>query len=112
MKKLGNITFYRFGAKFASNSTGIILNNEMDDFFFPHITNLYGISLTSPANLMQPGKRPLSSMCPTIIIDENKDVVLVVGAAGGSKITTSVAQVYYYYIIICYQDFAFVSRKC
>lgn len=65
----------------------------MDDFYFPNITNIYGISLLSPANLMQPGKRPLSSMCPTIIIDENKDVLMIVGAAGGSRITTSVAQV-------------------
>ncbi|KAH1015855.1 glutathione hydrolase 1 proenzyme [Dendroctonus ponderosae] len=75
-----------FGAGFASNSTGIILNDEMDDFSTPSSTS------PSPTNFIKPGKRPLSSMVPSIIL-KDKDVVLVAGAAGGTKITTVVASV-------------------
>ncbi|XP_074026664.1 glutathione hydrolase 1 proenzyme isoform X2 [Leptinotarsa decemlineata] len=83
---------YVFGAEFASNSTGIILNDQMDDFSSPNITNVYGVP-PSPSNYIVGGKTPISSMSPTIIVDGNGDVQMVVGAAGGSKITTSVAQV-------------------
>uniref|UniRef100_A0A6P7EXW8 Glutathione hydrolase 1 proenzyme-like isoform X1 n=1 Tax=Diabrotica virgifera virgifera TaxID=50390 RepID=A0A6P7EXW8_DIAVI len=79
------------GAGFVSESTGIILNNQMDDFSSPNITNAYGIP-PSPANFIVPGKQPMSSMCPTIILDQNGDVELAIGAAGGSKIITAVAQ--------------------
>ncbi|KAL1494986.1 hypothetical protein ABEB36_010482 [Hypothenemus hampei] len=80
-----------FGAGFASSSTGIILNNEMDDFSLPDIVSIFA-TRPSPSNSVQPGMRPLSSMVPTIIL-KDKDVVLVTGAAGGTKITTVVASV-------------------
>ncbi|XP_074040755.1 glutathione hydrolase 1 proenzyme [Leptinotarsa decemlineata] len=81
-----------FGAGFASNSTGIILNNEMRDFSSPNMTNGNGFA-SSPANFVAPGKRSMSAMCPSVVLDHNKEVLLVIGGAGGPKITTSVAVV-------------------
>ncbi|XP_060862732.1 glutathione hydrolase 1 proenzyme-like isoform X3 [Metopolophium dirhodum] len=81
-----------FGCGFMSPSTGIIFNNQMNDFSSPEVINNYGIP-SSPANFIEPGKRPMSSMCPTIITDENGDLVLAIGGAGGSKITLTIAYV-------------------
>lgn len=82
----------RFGCKIISTQTGIILNDGMDDFSIPGKKNAYGIP-PSPANFIVPKKMPLSSMCPSILIDEYQNAELVIGAAGGSKITSSVAYV-------------------
>lgn len=75
-----------------SHQTGIILNDGMDDFSIPGRNNSYGMP-PSPSNFIRPQKMPLSSMCPTIMLDRNRDVELLLGAAGGSKITSSVAYV-------------------
>ena len=78
-----------FGSKVVIPGTGIIMNNEMDDFALaPGIANAFGL-LGSEANKVEPLKRPLSSMSPTIVMRDDEPV-LTVGAAGGPKIITSV----------------------
>ena len=64
------------------------MNNQMDDFSIaPGVPNAYGL-IGTEANSVQPGKRPLSSMSPTIVFDENDRPIMTVGAAGGPKIIT------------------------
>lgn len=71
----------------------------MDDFSTPGAENMYGYPPT-PLNFVKPGKRPLSSMTPSIVIDKNGYVRMLIGAAGGSKIPTSVAQVIIRYLYL------------
>lgn len=70
--------------------TGIILNSGMDDFSSPGLKNYFGLP-GSPNNYIEPQKRALNSMTPTIIVGDNGQVKLVLGAAGGTKIITGVA---------------------
>jgi len=78
-----------FGAKFVVPGTGVFLNNEMDDFAAqPGVANHFGL-VGKDANSVAPGKRPLSSMSPTIVVKEGR-VIAVVGAAGGPRIITQV----------------------
>jgi gamma-glutamyltranspeptidase/glutathione hydrolase len=80
------------GSGFVATGTGIVLNNEMDDFAAkPGTPNFYGL-VQGEQNAIEPGKRPLSSMTPTIVLREGKPV-LIVGSPGGSRIITSVLQV-------------------
>lgn len=75
-----------------SPSTGIIFNNEMDDFSLPGVDSFYGVP-PSEANFIKPGKRPMSSMTPSVILGADGDVRLVIGASGGTRITSSVGMV-------------------
>lgn len=78
-----------FGAKVTAAGTGVLLNNEMDDFTSKiGVPNLYGL-VQGEANAIGPGKRPLSSMSPTIVTKDGKPV-FVVGTPGGSRIITAV----------------------
>jgi gamma-glutamyltranspeptidase/glutathione hydrolase len=82
-----------FGSLLAVEKYGIVLNNEMDDFTTRRsAANAFGLT-QSDRNLPAPGKRPLSSMSPTIVVDQNGDVELIVGASGGPKIISGTAQV-------------------
>ncbi len=75
-----------------ASGTGILLNNEMDDFSAkPGVPNAYGL-IGGKANAIEPGKRPLSSMSPAIVLKEKKPF-LITGSPGGSRIITTVLQV-------------------
>ena len=81
-----------FGARVTPAGTGILLNDEMDDFSSkPGAPNMYGL-VEGVNNAIAPGKRPLSSMSPTIVSRDGK-LVMVVGTPGGSRIPTGVLQV-------------------
>ena len=78
-----------FGAKVTAGGTGVLLNNEMDDFTAKlGVANVYGL-VQGEANAIAPGKRPLSSMSPTIVT-KGGNPVMVVGTPGGSRIITAV----------------------
>ncbi|MCF6236411.1 MAG: gamma-glutamyltransferase family protein [Gammaproteobacteria bacterium] len=79
---------YPFGAAFVVPGTGVLLNDEMDDFSAkPDVPNAYGL-VGGEANAIAAGKRPLSSMTPTFL--ENKDGIAILGTPGGSRIITMV----------------------
>ena len=81
-----------FGAKVIAGDTGFFLNDEMDDFTAkPGSPNMFGL-VQGKANAIAPGKRPLSSMTPTIVMKDGKPV-LIVGTPGGSRIITTVLQI-------------------
>ncbi|KAH8361159.1 hypothetical protein KR200_003313 [Drosophila serrata] len=88
-----------FGAKVRSRQTGIILNGQMDDFSTPGKINYYNLP-PNPFNYIKPGKRPLSSMCPSIVLDSHGNVKLIVGGAGGATITTTVSQTILKYLVL------------
>ncbi|POR32038.1 Gamma-glutamyltranspeptidase 1 [Tolypocladium paradoxum] len=80
-----------FGSQVMVPETGVIMNNQMNDFSIPGVSNAFGY-IPSPANYVRPGKRPLSSISPIIVESADGKLYLSVGAAGGSRITTSTIQ--------------------
>ncbi|XP_065830575.1 glutathione hydrolase 1 proenzyme-like [Oscarella lobularis] len=82
---------YSFGSGLLSESTGILLNSDMIGFSFEKSEEYYDLP-NNPNNRIEAGKRPLSSMCPTIVLNNNDNrASLVVGGAGGSRIITAVS---------------------
>jgi gamma-glutamyltranspeptidase/glutathione hydrolase len=80
-----------FGASVVAPGTGFLLNNEMDDFAVkPGAANMFGL-VQGDANAIAPGKRPLSSMAPTIVEKDGR-VVFVLGSPGGPRIITAVLE--------------------
>ena len=83
---------FSFGTGIVAKGTGILLNNEMSDFSAkPGVANAFGL-LGGEANAVEPGKRPLSSMTPTIVFKDGKPY-FATGSPGGSRIITTVLQV-------------------
>src|SRR5579863_1320308 len=82
-----------FGSHVTSGALGILLNDEMDDFAAKAgVPNMYGL-IQGPANAIAPGKRPLSSMTPTIVLEDGK-LRYVLGSPGGGRIITTVANIF------------------
>lgn len=78
-----------YGSGITAKGTGVILNNEMDDFAkAPDMPNAYGLIDTRGANAIAPGKRPLSSMSPSILVKDGK-LFMVTGSPGGPRIITT-----------------------
>jgi gamma-glutamyltranspeptidase/glutathione hydrolase len=83
---------FEFGSKVAVEELGFCLNNEMDDFTSPNNKpNDFGLA-QSDRNLPEVGKRPLSCMSPTIMVDGNGEIVAIAGASGGPRIITGTMQ--------------------
>ncbi|KAL5615140.1 hypothetical protein BROUX41_005198 [Berkeleyomyces rouxiae] len=86
-----------FGAQLMDPVTGIILNDEMNDFSIPGYSNEFGFA-PSPSNFIRPGKRPLSSVTPVIIDSPSGSLYLTIGAAGGSRIISATTQAIWHII--------------
>ncbi|KAI9158660.1 Gamma-glutamyltransferase-like protein 1 [Paramyrothecium foliicola] len=84
-----------FGAQLMDPETGIILNNEMNDFSIPNVRNEFGFE-PSAANFIRPNKRPLSSITPIIAAYPDGTLYAVLGAAGGSRIISSTALTFWH----------------
>lgn len=98
---------YSFGAKVLSPATGIVLNNEMDDFSTP--TEISNDHLPpAPSNFIEPNKRPLSSMTPIIVLKENQ-LAGVIGGSGGLYIIPAVLQVFLNHFILGMEPLAAVQ---
>jgi gamma-glutamyltranspeptidase / glutathione hydrolase len=82
-----------YGSGVTIRGAGIVMNNEMDDFAAkPGAPNMFGL-VQGEANAIEPGKRMLSAMTPTIVLDPSGQVLMVTGARGGPRIITAVFQV-------------------
>lgn len=85
-----------FGAKFMDEETGIIFNNEVDDFYVPKVKNAFDLDKMGK-NIISPGKRPFSSAAPVIMMKHNE--IIAIGAAGGTRIPTSIFSVIFHLIL-------------
>ena len=85
---------FAYGSGISVPGAGFLINNEMDDFTAkPGVANAYGL-VQGSANVIAPGKRPLSSMTPTLVFRPDGRPWLATGSPGGSRIITTVLQVF------------------
>lgn len=84
-----------FGSKLMDPDTGIIFNNQMDDFYIPGVDSAYEL-MEMPANIIDGGKRPFSSASPTIFIKD--DEIIAIGAAGGIRIPSAIITILAYFM--------------
>ncbi|KAH7945038.1 hypothetical protein HPB49_005097 [Dermacentor silvarum] len=82
-----------FGSHILSKATGIWYNNDMNDFSTPHDQSVHGLPGSSSSNEIRPGLRPVSSLCPTVVVDGKGDVLVAATATGGPLIISALAQV-------------------
>lgn len=88
-----------FGSKvYDYGRTGIIFNNLMDDFSIPNRPNSFNLA-PGRNNDIAPGRRPRSSMIPSIVVSKSDELVAVIGGAGGSRIISSVLMVDSFFIL-------------
>ncbi|KAJ4794169.1 Gamma-glutamyltranspeptidase [Rhynchospora pubera] len=99
---------YYFGSQILSLNTGIVLNNEMDDFSVPSSnTNFTSVPPPAPNNFISPSKRPMSSMTPTIVLKDG-ELKAVVGASGGVMIPAATIQVVFNHFALQLDPFSSV----
>ena len=87
-----SLSFFRYGSGVFAKQHGFYFNNQLSDFTQPRNNTQQGVK-QSKANYIKPGKRPMSSACPTIYIDENGNVVSLVAGAGNMAIISAVNSV-------------------
>jgi len=84
---------YSFGSGVTIPGTGILMNNQMNNFAYRYGDKSIQGRVASPGNRFQPGKRPMSTMAPTIIFNQNDEVTLITGSPGGSFIPAAILRV-------------------
>ena len=84
---------YSFGSGVTIPGTGVLLNNQMGNFAYRYGDSLVQGRAGSPANKYEPGKRPMSTMAPTMVFNANKELMLITGSPGGSTIPASILRV-------------------
>lgn len=97
-----------FGSKMMDPDTGIIFNNQIDDFYIPGVDGAYGLA-EMPANIVHGGKRPFSSASPIIFIKD--DEIIAIGAAGGIRIPSAIITILAYFMAGSSLDVAISSCR-
>ena len=84
---------YSFGSGVTIPGTGILMNNQMNNFAYRYGDSTIEGRVASPANRFEPGKKPMSTMAPTMIFDEKGELILITGSPGGSYIPAAILRV-------------------
>ena len=84
---------YSFGSGVTIPGTGILMNNQMNNFAYRYGDSTIEGRVASPANRFEPGKKPMSTMAPTMVFDEKGELILITGSPGGSYIPAAILRV-------------------